>query len=377
MTKTQMIPNNSTTNNDRMYMAFELSNTKWKLMFGNGVKRRHKTIEARDLGRLEEEVAKSRKHFKMADDVEIISCYEAGRDGFWLHRYLENLGIKNHVVDSSSIEVSRRYRRAKTDRIDVLKLHNMLIRYVYGETKLWRVLHIPDIKDEDDKRINREIRRLKKERTSHTNRIKSLLILHGIKTNITRGFTADLEKMTQWNNDTLPINIKKEIIREYHRYELVQSQLAELDVEKKEIIERSSEKAEKVITMQRLRGVGPISSWDLVFEFFGWRSFNNGKEVGASAGLAPTPYDSGDSQREQGISKAGNKYVRATMIELAWSWVRYQPQSPITRWFEKRFARGGKRIRRIGIVAVARKLLIALWRFVEQGVVPEAAILKA
>lgn len=221
----------------------------------------------------------------MTDDVEIISCYEAGRDGFWLHRYLESLGIKNHVVDSSSIEVSRRYRRAKTDRIDVLKMHSMLIRYVYGETKLWRVLHIPDLKDEDDKRINREIKRLKKERTAHTNRIKSLLILHGIKTNITRGFTADLEKMTQWNNDTLPVNIKKEIIREYHRYELVQSQLAGLDVEKKEIIESSSEKAEKVITMQRLRGVGPVSSWDLVFEFFGWRNFTNGKEVGASAGL--------------------------------------------------------------------------------------------
>lgn len=377
MKKAQMIPGNSTTNNDRMYIAFELSNTKWKLLFGNGVKRRHKTIEARDLVRLEEEITKSRKHFKMSDDVKIISCYEAGRDGFWLHRYLESLGIKNHVVDSSSIEVSRRYRRAKTDRIDVLKLHSMLIRYVFGETKLWRVLHIPDLKDEDDKRINREIKRLKKERTAHTNRIKSLLILHGIKTNITRDFIADLEKMTQWNNDTLPINIKKEIIREYHRHELIQSQLVELNGEKKEILESSSEKAEKVISMQRLRGVGPISSWDLVFEFFGWRNFNNGKEVGASAGLAPTPYDSGDSQREQGISKAGNKYVRSTMIELAWSWVRYQPQSSITRWFEKRFARGGKRIRRIGIVAVARKLLIALWRFVEQGVVPEGAILKA
>lgn len=377
MTKTQMIPDNRTTNNDRMYIAFELSNSKWKLMFGNGVKRRQKTIDARELSRLEDEIAKSRKHFKMPDDVEIISCYEAGRDGFWLHRYLESQGITNHVVDSSSIEVSRRYRRAKTDRIDVMKLHSMLIRYVYGETKLWRVLHIPDPEDEDDKRINREIKRLKKERTAHTNRIKSLLILHGIKTNITRDFIDNLEKMTQWNNEKLPINIKKEIIREYHRYELIQSQLAKLDGEKKEILESGSEKAEKVITMQRLRGVGPISSWDLVFELFGWRIFNNGKEVGASAGLAPTPYDSGDSQREQGISKAGNKRVRSTMIELAWSWVRYQPQSLITRWFEKRFAKGGKRIRRIGIVAVARKLLIALWRFVEQGVVPEGAILKA
>ncbi len=377
MTNAQMIPGNSTTGNGRLYIAFELSNLKWKLMFGNGNKRRQKTIEARDLGQLEEEIAKSKRHFKMSDDVEIISCFEAGRDGFWIHRYLESRGINNHVVDSSSIEVSRRYRRAKTDRIDVTKLHSMLIRYVYGETKLWSVLHVPDLKDEDDKRINREIKRLKKERTSHTNRLKSLLILHGIKASITSGFLDNLEEMTMWNGEKLPQKLKKEIIREYHRYELIKSHLAELDREKKEILENGSDQAKKVITMQRLKGIGPISSWDLVFEFFGWRVFNNGKQVGAAAGLAPTPFDSGGSDKEQGISKAGNRYVRATMIELAWSWLRYQPKSKISLWFEQRFGKGGKRIRRIGIVAVARKLLVALWRFVEQGVVPEGAILKA
>lgn len=298
MTQAQMIQTESTTNNDRMYIAFELSNSKWKLLFGNGIKRRQKTIEARNLGRLEEEITKSKKHFKVPDDIETISCYEAGRDGFWLHRYLQSQGITNYVVDSASIEVSRRYRRVKTDRIDVTKLHSMLIRYVYGEAKLWRVLHIPDPKDEDDKRIGREIKRLKKERSAHTNRIKSLL-MHGIKTNIGRNFIDHLEKMTQWNNEKQPANVKNEIIREYERYALIQTQLTELNETKKDLLESGGEKADKVIKLQRLRGVGPISSWDLVYEFFGWRNFNNGKEVGASAGLAPTPYDSGDSQREQ------------------------------------------------------------------------------
>jgi len=377
MTNSQPIPNSNNTNNDYMFISFDLSNTKWKLMFGNGVRRRQKSTEARDLEQLVKEISKSIQHFKMPKDVKIVSCYEAGRDGFWLHRYLESIGIKNFVVDSSSIEVNRRARRAKTDRIDVTKLHTMLIRYMYGETKLWSVLHVPDTNDEDGKRINREIKRIKKERTSHTNRMKSLLILHGIKTNISTDFLDRLDKMKMWDGEKLPEKIKKEIIREYQRYELIKTHMAELEREKKEILKSDSEQAKKVIKMQKLKGIGPISSWDLTFEFFGWRTFNNGKQVGAAAGLAPTPFDSGGSGKEQGISKAGNRYVRTTMIELAWSWLRYQPGSKISIWFMKRFGTGGKRMRRIGIVALARKLLIALWRFVEHKIIPEGALLKS
>jgi transposase len=377
MTQAQMIQGNNITSNDRLYIAFELSNSKWKLMFGNGVKKREKTITARDLCALEEEITKARQRFKMSDGVPIYSCYEAGRDGFWIHRYLENVGIHNLVVDSSSIEVNRRFRRAKSDRIDADKLLGMLIRYLNGEQKLWSVLHVPDVEQEDARRLNREIERLKKEKTAHTNRMKSLLVLHGITLGVGRSFLEKLEVVTQWNGEALPDKVKKEIVREYQRYRLIGDQLKALEAEKQEILESVSDQAGKTKALQNLKGVGPVSSWVLVFEYFGWRKFKNVKQVGAASGLAPTPYDSGGSEREQGISKSGNRRVRGVMIELSWYWLRYQPKSSLSRWFMERFGSGGKRMRRIGIVALARKLLIALWKYLEQGIVPEGAILKA
>ena len=195
MTETQMTPIPDSIKNDRLYIALELSNTKWKIAFGNGFKIRMKTIMARDREQFELELQRSRKHFRMAEDVPVLSCYEAGRDGFWIHRYLCNLGIGNLVVDSSSIEVNRRYRRAKTDRLDASKLVTMLIRYMNGETKLWSVLHVPEKEDEDARRLHREMGRLKKERTAHTNRIKSLLALHGVVMGITRSFPEDIKKV--------------------------------------------------------------------------------------------------------------------------------------------------------------------------------------
>lgn len=377
MTQAQMIQGNNITSNDRLYIAFELSNSKWKLMFGNGVKKREKTITARDLCALEEEITKARQRFKMSDGVPIYSCYEAGRDGFWIHRYLENVGIHNLVVDSSSIEVNRRFRRAKSDRIDADKLLGMLIRYLNGEQKLWSVLHVPDVEQEDARRLNREIERLKKEKTAHTNRMKSLLVLHGITLGVGRSFLEKLEVVTQWNGEALPDKVKNEIVREYQRYRLIGDQLKALEAEKQEILESVSAQAGKTKALQNLKGVGPVSSWVLVFEYFGWRKFKNVKQVGAASGLAPTPYDSGGSEREQGISKSGNRRVRGVMIELSWYWLRYQPKSSLSRWFMERFGSGGKRMRRIGIVALARKLLIALWKYLEQGIVPEGAILKA
>lgn len=377
MTQAQMIQGNNITSNDRLYIAFELSNSKWKLMFGNGVKKREKTITARDLCALEEEITKARQRFKMSDGVPIYSCYEAGRDGFWIHRYLENVGIYNLVVDSSSIEVNRRFRRAKSDRIDADKLLGMLIRYLNGEQKLWSVLHVPDVEQEDARRLNREIERLKKEKTAHTNRMKSLLVLHGITLGVGRSFLEKLEVVTQWNGEALPDKVKNEIVREYQRYRLIGDQLKALEAEKQEILESVSDQAGKTKALQNLKGVGPVSSWVLVFEYFGWRKFKNVKQVGAASGLAPTPYDSGGSEREQGISKSGNRRVRGVMIELSWYWLRYQPKSSLSRWFMERFGSGGKRMRRIGIVALARKLLIALWKYLEQGIVPEGAILKA
>jgi transposase len=377
MTNAQMIQADNNTKNDRLYIAFELSNSKWKLAFSNGIKKRQKTITARDLPALMEEIAKALHRFKMGDNISIYSCYEAGRDGFWIHRFLESKGIHNVVVDSSSIEVNRRFRRAKSDRIDADKLLTMLIRYINGEQKLWGVLHIPTVEQEDVRRLNREIDRLKKERTAHTNRIKSLLILHGIQLGVGRYFLKKLEEVTQWNGEMLPPRVKKEILREYERYGVIQDQLKLLESEKQEILASGSRQANKVLGLQNLKGIGPVSSWILVYEYFGWRDFKNVKQVGAAAGLTPTPYDSGGSEREQGISKAGNRRVRSVMIEVAWYWVRFQPQSSLSRWFVERFGSGGKRMRKIGIVALARKLLVALWKYLEKGLVPEGASLKS
>lgn len=377
MTQIQTPRDSNNIKNDRLYIALELSHTKWKIAFGNGFRVRMRTIMARDLDQFKVEVARTKKQFGMREDVSVNSCYEAGRDGFWIHRYLTSIGVANIVVDSSSIEVNRRYRRVKTDRIDAGKLLTMLIRYLNGEVKVWSVLHIPDVLEEDNRRLNREIERLKKERTAHTNRIKSLLVLHGVSMPIRKTFAADVEAIRLWDGSRLPQGIEAEILREYQRYLVIQEQLMELEASQGKILENENPRGQQVTALQKLKGIGPVSSWILVFEFFGWRRFRNVKEVGAAAGLAPTPYASGSSAREQGISKSGNRRTRSVMIELAWYWVRYQSKSSLSLWFQERFGKGSKRMRRVGIVALARKLLIALWKYLEKGIVPEGAILKA
>ena len=374
MTHAQMIQENNTTSNDRLYIAFELSNSKWKLAFGNGMKKREKTIVARDLTALTDEIEKARKRFNMADDVPIYSCYEAGRDGFWIHRYLESVGVHNLVVDSSSIEVSRRYRRAKSDRLDANKLLSMLIRYLNGEQKLWSVLRVPGVEEEDARRLTRELERLKKEKVAHRGRIKSLLALHGIVLKGKENILEVLEMEKYWDRKPLPPRIKNEILREYHRYELVQEQIKTLETEKKALMESSKEPGKKIAALTNLKGIGPKSSRTLVLEYFGWRKFKNVKEVGAAAGLAPTPYNSGASNKEQGINKSGNPRVRRTMIELSWLWLRWQPESDLSKWFMKNFG-PGKRMRRVGIVALARKLLVSLWKYLETGLVPHGAVI--
>jgi transposase len=376
MTNAQMIRKEHTTTGERLYMAFELSNSKWKILFSDGIKRRQKTIAARQLDELQQEISRSKSRFALGEDAAIYSCYEAGRDGFWLHRHLQASGINNFVVDSSSIEVNRRYRRAKTDRIDVRKLMSMLMRYLSGEAKLWSILHVPSVQQEDERRVHREMDRLKQEKTAHSNRIKSLLILHGVSMSVGRNFLAHLEQAVQWDGRKLPVRITNEIVREYRRYELIKEQLKHLEAEQQEILQSGSGQAHKVIALRRLKGIGSVGSWKLGFEYFGWREFKNVKQVGSAAGLAPTPYASGQLQRQQGISKAGNRRVRSLMIELSWYWLRYQPQSHLSRWYMQRFGGGGSRMRRVGIVALARKLLIALWKYLEQGIVPEGAALK-
>jgi transposase len=367
---------NDTTKQGVMYTAFELSDKKWKLAFSDGSKIRYVSTDARNLHKLQSQIALAKKRFGLSKDAQVLSCYEAGRDGFWLHRYLLSRGIGNLVVDSSSIEVKRRKRRLKTDRIDAEKLLGMLMRYHGGEKKVWSVVRVPSEEVEDGRNLGRELEVLKRERTMHINRIKGLLIQHGIVIKRPSGkrFLSELDGVRTFDGKELPMDFKARVVREHQRLKMVDEQIKGLKKERRKRVD-SGDKAcyRQVAQLMKLRGIGPENSWDFVMEFFGWRDFGNRKEVGALAGLTPTPYDSGKSLREQGISKSGSGRIRTRSVESAWCWLRFQPQSKLSRWFNKRFAQGGKRMRRIGIVAVARKLLIELWRYLKDGVVPEGA----
>ena len=361
-----------------LYIALELSNKKWKLGFGNGDKHRIKTINAGDWQALLDEITQAKEKLYCQADCQIISCYEAGRDGFWIHRALVAAGISNYVIDSASIEVSRRKRHVKTDKVDVLAMLRLLIRFNTGERDALKAIRVPSVKEEDERRLHRERLRLIKERGAHSARIKSLLVCHGIRLEKMSDLSTGLSQMkAAVTGYELPRDLKDEIRREYQRYNQVNQQIKGLEVLQKERIAKEKGKAANQIRqMMLLKGIGWQSSWILATEFFSWRQFKNTKQVGACAGLTPTPYDSGDSVREQGISKAGNKNVRKLMVELSWLWLRYQPQSKLSLWFNKRFGSGGKRMRRIGIVALARKLLVSLWRYLENSVIPEGAMLS-
>ncbi|MGD2178280.1 MAG: IS110 family transposase [Anaerolineae bacterium] len=363
-----------------LYLAFELSDKKWRLGFtvGLGQKPRERVIRAGDLDALEEEIGLAKRRFHLPPEVRVMSCYEAGRDGFWIHRYLMEQGIENLVVDAASIEVPRRAKRAKTDRLDVGKLLTMLIRYDCGEKKVWSVVNVPSVESEDNRHLHRELTTLKRDRTRHINRIKGVLMGQGVRLPVKGDFLKQIEEVRLWDGSPLPRGLRARVEREYAGLRFVEEQIKELEAERKELIRTSDDPSvEMVRQLMRLRGIGENSSWVFVMEFFGWRRFRNRREIGALAGLAPTPYQSGDETREQGISKAGNRSIRAMAIEIAWGWLRYQPDSDLSRWFNRRFGHGSKRMRKIGIVALARKLLIALWRYVEFGEIPAGAQLKA
>lgn len=361
-----------------LYMALELSNRSWKVCFGNGRRRRRVSVEAGDVDKLREQIENAKKKLGLPPGCPVKSCYEAGRDGFWLHRYLLGQGIENVVVDSSSIEVNRRRRRAKTDRLDVEALLRLLIRYSGGEERVWSVVRVPSRADEERQRLYRERDRLVKERGAHTSRIKSLLVTQGLRLELRGDFEGALARVRLWDDSELSTDLKAELIREWRRREQVQEQISALEAEQRARIEAAVERPELLVRqLMELKSVGWQSAWSLVMEIFGWRQFANRRELAGCVGLSPSPYNSGDSERDQGISKAGNRRVRRVLIELSWLWIRYQPDSELTQWFNRRWAGQGKRARRVGIVAVARRLVILLWRYLESGVVPAGVILQA
>jgi len=325
-----------------------------------------------------EEVQLAKQKLDLEPNTAVVVCFEAGRDGHWIYRWLSAEGFKVLEIDSSSIETPRGRKHVKTDRIDVEKLLDLLMRYCLGFRKAFRIVRVPSEEAEAGQRLHREDEWLIRQRGRVSNRLKGLLVTQGItEVPLKRGFKDWLEEAQTWNGSDLSDALKIEISRLYEQYQMMNAQIAEVEQAYLQELLSDTAVANKRRQLERLKCIGPKTSRILSAEVFSWRVFSNGKQVGAMSGLTPTPSQSGDMQREQGISKAGNRRVRRVMIELAWFWLRWQPESHLSQWFNQRFAHGGKRMRRIGIVALARKLLIALWRYVEDGVIPKGAVLKA
>ena len=312
--------------------------------------------------------------------VEIVSCYEAGYDGFWLHRLLEAHGIRNCVIDPASLQVDRRARRSKTDRVDVERMLRSLMAYLRGEPKVWSVVRVPSVAEEDGRRLHRERGRLIGERVQHVNRIKGLLALHGIYDYqpLRPDRTQQLERL-RTADGTLPPRLKAEILRELQRLELVVGMIKTIETERDAIasakIETEHRSAKKIQDLAKIKCIGPEFATTLVGEVF-YRSFDNRRQLASYVGLTPAHFQSGSMCHDQGISKGGNAKARTVMVELAWLWLRHQPASSLSVWFHERVGKLKGRIRRITVVAVARRLLIALWRYLETGLVPEGATLK-
>jgi transposase len=360
-------------------LAFELGEGSWLLGFsaGFGEKVLRRKIASRDTQALLREIDRAKQQLGLSTDASVKSCYEAGRDGFWLHRFLESCGIENFVIDSASIEVNRRSKRAKTDRLDVMGLADLLVRHLAGSRKrVFSVLTVPPEDAEDLRHLGRELKLVKKDRTRVSNRIKGLLANQGLVVDSKKDMARQLVGLRLWNQKKLPPHLRARLDRYVADYGYYTRRIKELEQERKALLRANeSEATEKVWRLLWLRGVGIETAWCYGMEFFGWRKFQNRKQVGSLAGLTPTPHNSGTQVREKGIGKDGSRWVRGVAIELAWGWLRFQPESDLSRWYQERFGKGSKRLRKIGIVALARKLLIALWRFVETGLLPEGAVL--
>jgi transposase len=310
----------------------------------------------------------------------LVVIQEAGLDGFWIHRVLDREDwIESHVVDAASIAVSRRHRRAKTDRIDGEALIRTLLAYKRGEPRVCSMVRVPTPEEEDRRRICRERKALVAERVLHVNRIKGLLFSHGIRgyEPIHRNRRKRLEALTTGDGRTLSGHIRAQIRRELDRLELLLEQIRAVEAERDALVASAERNTlAPLALLAGLKGIGPEFAVILDTEGL-FRHFDNRRQVAAYAGLAPSPWQSGNIDREQGVSKAGNPRLRTTMVQLAWLWLRHQPASTLTRWFYERVAHNGGRLKRATIVALARKLLVALWKYVTTGVVIEGAVIKA
>lgn len=368
-------PEVTSVNEATLFVAFELSAKQWKLAMtsGFGIGPWLKTVASGDVAAVERAISQGKSRFSLPASATVWSCYEAGRDGFWIHRALTRLGLRNRVVDSASIEVNRRARRAKTDRIDALKLVRMLVRVCCGERDVWREVRVPTVADEAARHVSRERAALTQERTRIINQLRGWLATWGCRLP-TRCAGEWWTRIEDWAGAPLYPQVQARLARAWRRLAGLEAQLAEISAQQKEAATAAAATS-ALGRLVRVKGVATTSASVLLDEGLVWREFRNRRQIGGMLGFAPTPYQSGDRLHEQGISRAGNARLQAISVELAWRWVRWQPDSPITQWYRTRFDRSG-RLRRIGIVAVARRLLIALWRYATTGVVPTGAILK-
>jgi transposase len=365
-----------------LYVSLELSLSKWlvtSLLSGSGRMSKH-ILRGGDGDALLRLIAglKAKAQRQAGTTVSVVAIQEAGLDGFSLHRLLEGEGVESWVVDPASVAVSRRMRRAKSDGIDGETLLRTLMAFTRGEPRVCSMVRPPSIEEEDRRRVTRERQRLLRERIEHTNRIKGLLMSQGMRgyNPLGKNRHACLETLSTPQGRPLPPRMKAEIRRELERLDLLARQIKQVEAERDALAVASPKAVETpAVLLMNLKGVGPETATLLWLEGL-FRTFANRRQLAAYAGLAPTPWLSGRIQREQGISKSGNPRLRTAMVELAWLWLRNQPDSALSRWFVERVRAEGGRKRKITIVALARKLLVALWRYVTHGEVPKGAVLK-
>jgi len=370
-------------NDITLFVSLELSKSKWVVTINSpGSEKFSKhVIEGGDGAGLLDLLSRSRAKAEQrcGARVNVVVIQEAGLDGFWIHRLLLADGIESHVVDAASIAVDRRHRRAKTDSIDGETLLRTLMAWARGERRVCSMVRAPSPEEEDRRRLTRERGTLLKERIQHTNRIRGLLSGQGVRdyNPLRRDRFERLEALRTGDGRELPPLLKAEIRRELDRIAVAATQLAAVERARDALIRTDAEERNNPAgLLLKLKGMGPEFASLLWLESL-FRSFDNRRQVAAYGGLAPSPWQSGSVERDQGISKSGNRRLRKTMIELAWFWLRHQPDSALSRWFHARVGSAKGRVRRIAIVALARKLLVALWRYVTQGVVPEGAVFKA
>lgn len=369
-------PELSSVSEPTVYVAFEVSAQTWKLAMtaGFGIGPWLKTVASGNWTGVERAISQAKTRFGLPRTAAVVSCYEAGRDGFWIHRALQTRGIANRVVDSASIEVNRRARRAKTDRLDALKLVMMLVRVCSGERGVWSEVRVPTVADEAARQVSRERTGLIQERTRLVNQVRGWLATWGCRLPARRS-GGWWTRVRDWAGAPLPAEVQARIARADVRRATLEGQIAALD-ETRDAAMAAAAADSPTRRLLAVKGVATTSVAVLLEEGLVWRAFRNRREVGGVLGFAPLPYQSGARAHDQGISRAGNHRLQAISVQLAWQWVRWQPASPITQWYRARFATGGARLRRIGIVAVARRLVIALWRYATTGAIPTGAILK-